>query len=134
MNTSDLIRVLLVEDNESDAFLVRAALDGRDLGFEVLHVETLREARAALEGSHAFDVIVGDLNLPDSSPENTVEFLLRVRKQLPVVVLNACDDPELVNKCDGSGLVCYSKQKLLDKEFIETLRALHALARVASTK
>jgi DNA-binding NarL/FixJ family response regulator len=134
MNAADLIRVLLIEDNDSDAFLVRAALDGRNLGFEVSRVEMLHEAQAALVDFHAFDMIIGDLNLPDSSPENTLEFLLQVHEHLPVVVLNACDDPDLTNKCARSGLVCYSKQKLLDKEFIETLRANRTLFRVEPTK
>ncbi len=122
MNSNDRIRVLLVEDNESDAFLIRAGL-GRDKnGFDVSLVETLREARDALSDSQHFDVVLADLNLPDSSSESTLEFLLRTSKQLPVLVLNSCDDPELVDRCAARGAVCYSKQKVLDKAFGETVR------------
>lgn len=122
MNDADLIRVLLLEDNETDAFLVRSALGGRARGFDVSHVETLQEADNALSNSQTFDVIIGDLNLPDSSPRNTLEFLLRARERLPVVVLNACDDPALTRQCADRGVACYSKQKLLDKTFVKTVR------------
>lgn len=122
MNTNNPIRVLLLEDNETDAFLVQTALGGRAGGFQVDHVETLQQARNALSDSQTYNVIVGDLNLPDSSQNQTLEFLLRVREHLPVIVLNACDDPALTLQCATRGAVCYSKQKLLDKHFVETVR------------
>jgi two-component system cell cycle response regulator len=123
MNHTDPIRVLLVEDNESDAFLVRTALKLLGKGkFSVRRVESLNEARVALGNSEQFDVLIGDLNLPDSSPDDTLAFLLRIREQVPVVVLNACDDPDLEQQCADSGAACYSKQKLLDREFVEIVR------------
>lgn len=122
MNANEPIRVLLVEDNETDAFLVQAALGGRAGGFEVSHVETLHEAHDALFDSKTFNVVIGDLNLPDSPQDNTLKFLLQTREHVPVVVLNACDDPALTEACAAHGAVCYSKQKLLDKAFVQTLR------------
>jgi DNA-binding NarL/FixJ family response regulator len=123
MNHVDPIRVLLVEDNESDAFLVRTALNvfGKG-GFNVSRVETLNEARRALGNSEHFDVLIGDLNLPDSSQGDTLAFLLRIREQVPVVVLNSCDDPDLEQQCADSGAACYSKQKLLEREFVQIVR------------
>ncbi|MGZ5529622.1 MAG: response regulator, partial [Limisphaerales bacterium] len=120
MNSADRIHVLLLEDTESDAFLIRASLGGDASDFEVSVVETLREARDALSNSQQFQIVVGDLNLPDSSSESTLEFLLKTSEQMPVIVLNSCDDPELADRCAARGAVCYSKQKLFDKAFAET--------------
>jgi CheY-like chemotaxis protein len=120
MNPDLLICVLLMEDNPSDVFLVREALGGRRSGFDVVHVETVKEAQAALSGSKHFDVVIGDLNLPDSAHHQTLAFLTQLH--LPVVVLNASDDPALEDECAARGMKCYSKQRLLDEDFVNLVR------------
>lgn len=120
MNPDHLIDVLLVEDNPSDVFLVREALGGRRAGFDLIYAETLKEAREALSGSRHFEVVIGDLNLPDSSRDETLEFLSRLH--LPVIVLNASDDPALDEECASRHLTSYSKQRLLSGEFSEIVR------------
>jgi len=123
MSQIETIQVLLVEDNPSDAFLIRAALKQSGNAFAVAHVETLEDARRELAGDGKFDVVVGDLNLPDSEHDATLEYLLEVRQAMPVVVLHSSDDEELAKRCDACGAVCYSKHKLFDEAFAETVRS-----------
>lgn len=65
-----MTRLLLVEDNELNRSLVRAIIsrtkEPRLAGAEVVEVETLASARAAL-GSGPFDVVLLDVHLPDGN-------------------------------------------------------------------
>ena len=76
---SEIIKVLLVEDNPGDARLIREMLkEAGAAQFEVAHVERLDEALKRL-GEEAFDVMLLDLNLLDSqglirSPGRTLRY------------------------------------------------------------
>ena len=80
------MRVLIVEDNERLAGLLRQALAAA--GFATETAGTVEDARLEHEGGH-FDAIVLDLGLPD---EDGLVLLreIRVRKQaIPVLILTA---------------------------------------------
>ena len=63
---SDMIRVLLIEDDPDDVLLVKEALAEISLGRIKLEY-TGRLSRGLIElSSHAYDVVLLDLNLPDS--------------------------------------------------------------------
>src|SRR6185503_20335028 len=69
------VRVLLLEDDHAFAGLVRANLervDWADLSIE--HAPTMRHALARLERG-GIDLVITDLNLPDSKGLDTVESL-----------------------------------------------------------
>jgi serine phosphatase RsbU (regulator of sigma subunit) len=57
------LRVLLVEDDEADAFLVRELLDEVDAEVDVIAATTLAEAREKVDG---VDCVLLDLGLPDA--------------------------------------------------------------------
>jgi CheY-like chemotaxis protein len=64
MNQAEFIRVLLIEDEAGDAYLVKAALKSKnEINFEITWVESLALARQALADS-IFEVILLDLSLP----------------------------------------------------------------------
>ena len=72
MNTSTPCRILLVEDDPSDAHLVRQILRSvRDVRFEITWVSNLAEARQQLLDNPP-ELILLDLSLPDSSGLATV--------------------------------------------------------------
>ena len=67
-----MLRVLLVEDNPGDAELVRKSLtDARGPPFDLVAVDTLDDALEAGR-NRPFDVVLLDLNLPDSDGVETV--------------------------------------------------------------
>lgn len=89
------LHILLIEDNDGDAELLRAYLE--DLPgkrFHVHHVKTLAEAGARLPDD-SVDLIVLDLDLPDSSGLHTIEHIHEVAPRTPVVVLSGVADEEL---------------------------------------
>ncbi|MFO1532947.1 MAG: ATP-binding protein [Thermoplasmatota archaeon] len=102
--TGDL-RVLLLEDDEEDAMLAREALTGGIAGrFTVRHAATLRDALLAL--ADAPDVVLTDLNLPDSSGFATVQ-RLRAASAAPIVVFTGIEDDELAMEAFRAGAQDY---------------------------
>ncbi len=94
MNQSKSIRVLLVEDEAGDAYLVKMALkQSHGINFEVTWVESLTLAKQALMDS-VFEVILLDLSLPDSEGLDTVEIARQMAGDVPIVVLTGRGDTE----------------------------------------
>jgi CheY-like chemotaxis protein len=81
------VRVLLVEDDELFAALVREMLAQAAPEVELEHANRLSSALARIFRQD-FAVIVTDLNLPDSDGPSTVRHLLRAAPDVPVVVLS----------------------------------------------
>ena len=92
MSTLPTIRVLLVEDNASDALLIDAALsDVMDVQYELIHAERLSDGVARAQATH-FDVVLLDLGLPDAQGMNTFRQFRRQAPDVPVLVLTGLDD------------------------------------------
>ncbi len=91
-SASETLRVLLVEDNPTDALLVEVALEEMAAPAPLLtHVELLAEAKSALETGE-FDVVLIDLNLPDSEGLVNFEALHEIAPDTPMIVLTGLSD------------------------------------------
>jgi diguanylate cyclase (GGDEF)-like protein len=89
------IRVLLVEDNLTDAQALRDALEAAGASaFELIARTTLAEGLAVAESAPP-DVLVLDLHLPDSHGLDTLQRVLEAAPDLPVVVYTQIDDEDL---------------------------------------
>lgn len=94
MNITLICRVLLVEDDASDAHLVRMNLRAvSELHFAITWVMTLKEARQQLYENPP-DVILLDLSLPDSTGLHTVRDGRQAAGTLPIIVLTGHNDTE----------------------------------------
>ncbi len=88
----EALRVLLVEDNPTDALMVEVALEEMSAPAPVLtHVELLCDAKSALE-TEEFDVVFIDLNLPDGEGLGNFEQLHELSPDLPMIVLTGLAD------------------------------------------
>jgi PAS domain S-box-containing protein len=92
---SEVLRVLLVEDNPGDADLIREILpcDGL-VSFEVQQAPRLATALQWV-GERSFDIVLLDLGLPDSAGLDTVRAVHGQAPSLPIVVLTGSDDQRL---------------------------------------
>jgi len=89
------LKVLLVEDNPGDARLVRellAQISGTE--FDVQHYDLLGKGVAALSRED-FDVVLLDLELPDSIGLETLNSILSTRTAAAVVVMTGRDNREI---------------------------------------
>ena len=83
-----LIRVLLVEDNATDALVAQDELQHAvGVRFEVVHCVRLESALEHLAKAH-FDVVLLDLTLPDSDGLETFTQLHVQQPEVPVVLLS----------------------------------------------
>ncbi|PKR52669.1 response regulator [Thalassospira povalilytica] len=108
-------RILLVEDNPGDAFLVRTLLEETGEPFDIEHRSDLTSAMAVLNGEGpdaVFDVVLLDLTLPDSSGVTTISRIRDCANTAPVVVLTGHKDEELAFEALQHGAEDY-----LTKEF-----------------
>lgn len=108
-------RILLVEDNPGDAFLVRTLLEETGEPFDIEHCSDLTSAMAILNGDGpecVFDVVLLDLTLPDSSGVDTISRVRGCLNTAPVVVLTGHKDEELAFEALQHGAEDY-----LTKEF-----------------
>jgi signal transduction histidine kinase len=122
-----MLQVLLVEDNELDARLLREMLRKEQGNFELTHLTHMREAEIRLSKG-GVDIVLLDLGLPDG---HGIEIIRRARAASPTVVmlvLTGFDDEAMATAAMKEGA-----QDFLIKGQIES-RALpqalrHALER-----
>ncbi len=101
------IRILLVEDNPGDVFLLQETLSEITVvQFNVVNVERLSEAEQRLQ-SDIFDVILLDLLLPDSAGLDTFTTLHQQVPLIPIVVLTGMNDETLALKAMQAGAQDY---------------------------
>src|SRR4051812_44213484 len=84
-------RLLLVEDNRSQAMMIERMLELGDLDLEIAHASTLAEAKAYLRDSQAACILL-DLTLPDAAHLDGLMEIRHVAPQTPVVVVTADSD------------------------------------------
>ncbi|HEY2775948.1 MAG TPA: ATP-binding protein [Candidatus Binatia bacterium] len=105
--TQEPIRILLVEDDEDDAFLLQRALTKTAPGqFAISRVGTLEAARRSLI-SAPFHVVLSDLSLPDSRGFETFEKIHETDPEVAVVVLTGNDDERLAVRALNEGAQDY---------------------------
>ena len=101
------IRLLLVEDDPDDVWVMRNLLGDRwDVPFELVQVEMLA---AAVERctEETFDVILLDLNLPDSRGLQTFFTVQAHAAEVPIVVLTGHNDEQSAMKAVQAGAQDY---------------------------
>jgi len=92
---AEVIRILLIEDRPEDAQLLWETLrESNAQAFEVLHVCELSEGLERL-ARERFDLVLLDLNLPDSAGIETLARLQSESPDVPVVILTGLDDADV---------------------------------------
>lgn len=87
-------RILLIEDSNTDALLIEAHLRKADASFVVRREVRLADGLRQVDRGET-DVILLDLNLPDSAGLDTFRTIHRRALQIPIVVLSGQDDVDL---------------------------------------
>lgn len=108
VNSMPDIKVLLLEDDEGDAFMLRENLDeDKRNSYTITHVVRLSEALEALgkDGS-GFDIILSDLGLPDSQGKETF-FRLLDHCNAPIIILTGDEDEEMSIRAIEEGVQDY---------------------------
>lgn len=117
------IKLLLIEDNPGDARLIQVLLSSVRGGFcSVITAPNLKEGFQCLD-SESFDIVLLDLNLPDSMGVATFEQLLHHCKsanlsQVPIILLTGLEDEELALDTVRRGAQDYLVKGALDADLL----------------
>ena len=103
----DATRILLIEDNPGDVRLIRALL--RDAGDSRFHLKAVDRLSAGLAqvSDRAFDVVLVDLALPDSSGLDSFQRLYAQAPRAPIIVLTGLDDESVAARAVREGAQDY---------------------------
>jgi two-component system, cell cycle sensor histidine kinase and response regulator CckA len=108
------MRVLLIEDNEDDAYLIREMLmEKKDTGILLIWVDRLRSGLTRL-AENASDLVLLDLSLPDSQGLKTLDLVQDCTQDVPIVVLTGLDDEVMANQAVRRGAQDYLVKGRLD--------------------
>jgi len=113
----ETIRVVLIEDNPGDARLLRESVRAFGNELRIEHFGSIAEAQPAIEAGEA-DVVLLDLTPPDASGLETVQRVLAMQSDQPVVVLTGTDNPELALQAVQAGAQDYLVKESVDGELL----------------
>lgn len=112
------MRVLLAEDDSSDAALLKLALsEGFSEGVEIIQVSTLKETIALLNRED-IDLVMLDLSLPDSSGLDTAIATARAARETPIVVLTGLEDENTAVRAIHEGVQDYVTKSAMNAESV----------------
>jgi len=117
------VRILLIEDDPDDVWVMRNLLGDRwDGPFELVQTELLSGGIERCSQSH-FDVILLDLTLPDSRGLETFITMHAHAEEVPIVVLSAYNDEATAVKAVQAGAEDYLvKGQVDDNALVRAIR------------
>ncbi|MFA6186965.1 MAG: response regulator [Phycisphaerae bacterium] len=127
--TEKTANVLLVDDDELDRKLIKVILvkAAELIRFNIETAQNISEAVAKLTSS-SFNVVLLDLNLPDSRGMETVQKVFKVAPNIPIVVLTGLEDEDTGLDAIRTGAEDYLvKGDGLEYTLVRTIR--HAIER-----
>ena len=138
--TANALVILLAEDDEGHAHLVRRNLVRAGIANEIVHVTdgqqaldfVRREGRFAGRRTHGPLLLVLDINMPRV---DGVEVLAQVKaldgaSQIPVIMLTTTDDPREIERCYQLGCSVYITKPVEYEGFVEAIKRLGLLLQV----
>ncbi len=124
MEGNQLIRVLLIGDNQKDVRLVQKKLDSHTIEkYDLIYVTSVSEAIKYIKKDGPADVILSDITLPDSQGLKTFRKLKRVASNLPVIFFAGSPDDSLAVAAIRKGAQDYLLKGQLKSDTL--VRSIH---------
>lgn len=135
METKKYIRIIIAEDDDGHAELIREAIEEAGVKNPIVRFRNgeqcwsffENEIENGFDGTNDFGfLLLLDINMPGMGG---IEVLKRVKqspklKSIPVIMLTTTDDPREVNECYKIGCNIYMTKPIDYQEFTETLKRL----------
>jgi serine/threonine protein kinase len=113
------IQVLLIEDNEDDVVLTTRLLSKMNHSVLVHEATTFTQAKELLSQRIQFDVILSDLQLPDSAGLDTVKAIRECDPSTPLVILSGFSDASIGQACIDAGANAFASKNDLNVHELE---------------
>ncbi len=116
------IKILLIEDNPGDAFLIEEHLDEfADFSYKLKIVETFTEALNILK-KRSFDVILLDLELPDSGGISTFVSIHNKNPLVPIIILTGLNNKTIESYALKKGAYEFLVKGQIEGRLLECIR------------
>ncbi len=127
------MQILLAEDDEGHAALIRRNLERAGVVNEIIHVKDGQEAIDYLNQIRQLGaarttamLVLLDINMPRV---NGIDVLREIKKNpttavLPVIMLTTTDDPREIQRCYQLGCSVYLTKPVQYGEFVEAIKRL----------
>src|SRR6266700_4411248 len=122
-STGQTIRILLLEDNPSDAELCRRKLESSGLEFSIKSVGTSDQFKLEI-GTGAYEIVLGDYRLPSWTGLEAVRWLRGSGSLIPFILVTGTLGDELAVECIKEGATDYILKDKLDRLPFAIHRAL----------
>ncbi|MBE9576410.1 response regulator [Flavobacterium proteolyticum] len=99
--------IIVIEDNFGDFFLLEEYVSEKIKNPTIKHLERFSELNDFKDEVGQYDIIFLDLSLPDKSGSELVESVLKIAKNIPVVVLTGYSDFSFALKAIALGASDY---------------------------
>lgn len=112
-------RILVVEDEESNWFLIRDILDC----FQILTTwaEVGQKAIDMIKDGEYFDAILMDIHLPSMNGIEVTQHIKSIRKDLPIIAQTAFTMNSEIEKCYKAGCVAHVCKPFTIKDLTSVL-------------
>lgn len=110
------INVLILVEDEAEAFLITDSLDAaKDCNYQAYHTGSIKDGKSLLR-ELPIDVVLLDLNLPDSYGSHSITELFEDFSEIPFIILTEINDASIAQNSVLSGA-----QDFLQKDRIDSL-------------
>ena len=108
---------MLVEDNPGDALIINEMLkEIYDQDFELVHFQRIKDGLK--QDKENFDIMLLDLNLPDSRGIETFNTMNMHAPELPIIILTGLVDEELAINIVSEGAQDYLVKGQIDRQLL----------------
>lgn len=116
---NEIITILLVEDNSTDALFVQTLLKNVEaFQFKLIKVATLTGALSCLTAQTSISVILLDLSLPEAQALDTLTQVLQVSPAVPIVVISELCEEEIALQALQKGAQDYLIKDQIDGQLL----------------
>jgi DNA-binding NarL/FixJ family response regulator len=135
MEKDTVLRILLIEDSDTDSYIIQNALRQHKKNAVCTRVATLHDGEALLQKGEA-DAVLLDLGLPDTpSPSDTYEQMRKWAHKIPVIIMTSLQDHELARRMVQEGAADFLNKDVIAKDPKQIQNAIDfSVARHAITR
>lgn len=132
---NSLLNILLIEDSDTDAFIIQAAISKHLKGAVCVRATTLRSGEELLQKG-GVDLLLLDLGLPDTTdPKDTYDQIKKWSGMLPIIIMTNLKDHDLAKTMVHEGAADFLNKDLIVKDTMHIQRAIDfAIERHAISK
>ncbi|MFI7076527.1 response regulator [Micromonospora sp. NPDC049903] len=123
MNTSDTIRVVVVDDHNLFREGLKEVL-GTDPTIRIVGEGGSGPEAVELVVAHQPDVLLLDVEMPGAGVTETIRQVLHQRREVQIIVLTMHDDAELVREVLEAGASAYMLKTILRDELLAAVRSV----------